>query len=93
MGRPVARLMVSNQNLRVSWKPVNPKDCVWKNLSPNHDEDHIAGNGENSFQHQNLVHKGILKYQAMKIPAAKAASGQGMGKLENSGVGPDKSQK
>ena len=22
----------SNQNLRVSWKPVNPQDCVWKNF-------------------------------------------------------------
>ena len=32
MERPVARLMVSSQNLRVSWKPVNPHDCVWKNL-------------------------------------------------------------
>ena len=32
MGRPVAKPMSSNQNLRVSWKPVNPHDCVWKNL-------------------------------------------------------------
>ena len=24
--------MRSNQNLRESWKPVNPQDCVWKNL-------------------------------------------------------------
>ena len=24
--------MISYQNLRVSWKPVNPQDCVWKNL-------------------------------------------------------------
>ena len=32
MGRPVVRPMISNQNLRVSWKPVNPQDCVWKNL-------------------------------------------------------------
>ena len=31
-GRPVARPMISTQNLRVSWKPVNPQDCVWKNL-------------------------------------------------------------
>ena len=32
--------------------------------------------------------------QAMKIPAAKAAGGQGMGKIgENFGVEPDKSQK
>ena len=32
MVRPVERPMISNQNLRVSWKPVNPQDCVWKNL-------------------------------------------------------------
>ena len=31
-GRPVARLMISSQNFRVSWKPVNPQDCVWKIL-------------------------------------------------------------
>ena len=30
-GRPVARLMIWSQNLRVSWKPV--QECVWKNLS------------------------------------------------------------
>ena len=30
--RPVARLMRSNQNLRVFWKPVNPQECVWENL-------------------------------------------------------------
>ena len=24
--------MSSNQNLRASWKPVNPQDCVWKTL-------------------------------------------------------------
>ena len=32
MGRPVAKPMRSNQNLRVSWKPVNPQDCVSENL-------------------------------------------------------------
>ena len=32
MVRPVVRQMISSQNLRVSWKPVNPHDCVWKNL-------------------------------------------------------------
>ena len=32
MGRPVARLTISSQNLRVSWKPVNPQECVWENL-------------------------------------------------------------
>ena len=32
MGRPVAKLMISNLNFRVSWKPVSPQECVWKNL-------------------------------------------------------------
>ena len=40
---------------------------------PNHVEDHIAGNGNNSLQHYNLVHKFIPKPQAIKIPAPKAA--------------------
>ena len=40
---------------------------------PNHHEDHIAGNGENSLQHYNLVHKFVPMPQAMKIPAAKGA--------------------
>ena len=40
---------------------------------PNHHEDHIAGKGDNSLQHYNLVHTFILMPQAMKIPAAKAA--------------------
>ena len=40
---------------------------------PTHHEDHIAGKGDNSLQHKNLVHKFIPMPQAMKIPAAKAA--------------------
>ena len=43
------------------------------NSIPQHHEDHIAGKGENSLQHYNLVHKFIPMPQAMKIPAAKAA--------------------
>ena len=39
---------------------------------PNHHEDHIAGKGEISLQHYNLVHKFIPMPQAMKIPVAKA---------------------
>ena len=35
--------------------------------------DHIAGKGDYSLQHYNLVHKFIPMPQAMKIPAAKAA--------------------
>ena len=40
------------------------------NSVPNHHEDHIAGKGDNSLQHYNLVHKFIPMPQAMKIPAS-----------------------
>ena len=50
---------------------------------PNHHEDHIAGKGDNSLQHYNLVHKFIPMPQAMKIPAAKAAVDKEWEKLEN----------
>ena len=64
------------------------------NSIPHHHEHHIAGKGENSLQHYNLVLKFIPMPQAMKIPAAKSSSGQGMGKIgENFGVEPDESQK
>ena len=43
------------------------------NSIPSIHEDHIAGKGENSLQHYNLVYKFIPMPQAMKIPAAKAA--------------------
>ena len=43
-----------------------------ESLPQNH-EDHIAGKGENSLQHYNLVHKFIPMPKAIKIPAAKAA--------------------
>ena len=46
--------------------------CMEESL-PNYHEDHIAGRGNNSLQHYNLVHKFIPMSQAMKIPAPKAA--------------------
>ena len=52
------------------------------NSEPHHHEDHIAGKGENSLQHYNLVHKFIPMPQAMKIPAAKAAVDKEWEKLE-----------
>ena len=65
------------------------------NSEPSNHEDHIAGKGENSLQHYNLVHKFILMPQAMKIPAAESSSsGQGIGKIgENFGVELNESQK
>ena len=53
-----------------------------RNSSPNHHEDHIAGKGDNSLQHYNLLHKYILMPQAMKIPAAQAAVDKEWQKLE-----------
>ena len=49
---------------------------------PNHHEDRIAGKGDNSLQHYNLVHNFIPMPQAMKIPAAKAAVDKEWEKLE-----------
>ena len=49
---------------------------------PNHHEDHIAGKGDNSLQHYDLVHKFIPMPQAMKIPAANAAVDKEWEKLE-----------
>ena len=61
---------------------------------PNHHEDHIAGKGDKSLQHYNLVHKFIPMLQAMKIPAAKAAVDKECGKIgENFGVKLVESQK
>ena len=52
------------------------------NSIPHHHQDHIAGKGENSLQHYNLVHKFISMPQDMKIPAAKAAVDKEWEKLE-----------
>ena len=52
------------------------------NSLPSHHEDHIAGKGNNSLQHDNLVHKFIPIPQAMKIPATKAAVDKEWEKLE-----------
>ena len=52
------------------------------NSVPNYHEDHVAGKGDNSLQHHNLVHKFIPMPQAMKIPAANAAVDKEWEKLE-----------
>ena len=52
------------------------------NSEPHDHEDHIAGKGENSLQHYNLVHKFIPMPQFMKILAAKAAVDKEWEKLE-----------
>ena len=57
------------------------------NSMPHYHQDHVAGKGENSLQHYNLVHKFIPMPQAMKIREAKSSGRQGMGKIgENFGL-------
>ena len=61
---------------------------------PKYHEDHIAGKGDTSLQHEKLVHKFIPMPQAMKISRSKGSGGQGMGQIgKDSGVEPDESQK
>ena len=69
----VADLTKTRPNLRVFWKLTNPQGCVWETRYRKINEDHIAGKGENSLQHYNLVHKFIPMSQVIKTPAAKAA--------------------
>ena len=61
---------------------MNLQECVWEIRYRIIMEDHIAGKGENSLQHKNLVHKFIPMPQAMKIPAAKEAVDKEWEKLE-----------
>ena len=56
------------------------------NSIPHHHEDHIAGKGEYSSQHYNLVHKFIPMPQAIKILAAKAAVDKEWEKLDRRGT-------
>ena len=69
---------------------IDPEDKEFKettrvrmgNSLPSHHEDHLAGKGDNSLQHYNLVHIFIPMPQALKIPAAKAAVDKKWEKLE-----------
>ena len=82
IGRSVARLIISGPNLRVSWKPVNPQECVWKNLYRNIMRTILQEKGTIHCNITNLVHKFIPMPQAMKIPAAKVAVDKEWEKLE-----------
>ena len=73
---------ISNQKLRVSWKPVNPQECVWKNLYQNIMRTILQEKGTIHYNMNNLVHKFISMHQAMKIPAAKAAVVKAWEKLQ-----------
>ena len=60
---------------------MNPQDCVWEILYHHHHEDHIAGKGEISLQHYNLVHKFIPYASSFENSFSESSGGQGMGKI------------
>ena len=80
IGWLVVNPMRSNQNLRVFFEASGSTRLRMAESLPTHHEDHIAGKGNNSLQHYNLVHKFIPMPQAMKNSCSKGSSGQGMEK-------------
>ena len=58
-----------------------PKRLRMGESLPNHPEDHVAGKGNKSLKHYNLVHKIIPMSQAKKS-SSKSSSGQGVGRME-----------
>ena len=88
----VAKPMRSNQNVRVSWKPVNPQDCGWEN--------HYRIIMKTILQERETIHCNIFGSQiysyasSYENSSSKSSSGQGMGKIgETLGVEPDQSHK
>ena len=85
--------MRSNQNLRVSWKPVNPQECVWKNF--------YQIILRTILQERETIHCNItIWYTNFSYASSnedtrrKSSSGQRMGKIgENFGVELDERQK
>ena len=60
---------------------------------PNHHENHIAGKGDNSLQHQNLVHN-FSYASSHEDSRSKSSSGERMGDTrKDSGVELDEGQK
>ena len=81
VGRPVANPMRSNPNLRVFWKASESTRLRMEESTPNHHEDHITGKGDNSLQHNNLVHTLISYASSHEDSRSKGSGGQGMGKI------------
>ena len=81
------KIMKSNKNVGVVHPTKTTKFACFLEASdskrlrmgeslPTHYEDHIAGRGNNSLQHYNLVHKFMPVHQAMKITRSKGSGGR-----------------
>ena len=75
MVRPVARLMISNKKFACILEASESKRMRIEESLPNYHEDHIAGRGDNSLQHYNLVHKFIPMPQASEDTRSKSSRG------------------
>ena len=88
-GRPVARMMITSQNWRVSWKQRNPRECVWKELYQEFMKKIVSFFATLQFGTQ--THSDA---SSDENSWSKSSSGQRMWKTwENFGMGPDESQK
>ena len=93
MVRPVVNPMRSNQNLRASWKPVNPQDCVWENLYRIIMKTMLQERVTNHCNIRNW-YTNFSYASSHEDSFSKGSSGKIIGKLgENFGVEPDESQK
>ena len=82
-GDTLSKINDFKKNLSVSWKPVNPQECVWVNLYQNIMRTILEGKGTIHCNIiNNLVHNFIPMPQATKIPAAKAAADKEWEKFE-----------
>ena len=78
MVRTVARLTISNQNLRVSLEASESTRMRMEESPPNYHEDHIAGKGDNSLQHYNVVHKFQSYASSNEDSRSESSSGERM---------------
>ena len=77
MERPVARLVFSSLNLRVSWKPTRMR---MEESLPKYHEDHNARKGDNQFTATKPFGAQIYSYASSNEDTrSKSSSGQGMG--------------
>ena len=85
--------MISNQNLRVSCKPVNPQDCAWKNL--------YRITMKTILQEEGTIHCNIIIWytnlflclKPWRFPQQKHKWIKNGRNLKKSGAGPEKSLK
>ena len=75
------------KNLHASWKPTNPPEIVWKEPYRMMMNDHIAGKGSYSLNHDKFVLTFILMPKVRKIREAETAVDKEWEKLDKNTKG------